>query len=187
MKRREFLEKSALTAAGMAALTSDIFHPSAVLAQAPRPAADSGMAGLKSLNVHEGETLLKMLRQIFPHDRLADKYYAKVAQDLDSQAQASADTAQLLREGLAKLDEGQKKFVEQSAEEQVAELKKIESSPFFKKVMSTELVSLYNNPEVWEQFGYGGPSYQIGGYLKHGFNDLAWLPDPPESASPKLA
>ncbi len=185
MKRRDFLEKSALTAAGVAALTSDIFFPGTLVAQAP--AADGGLAGLKSLNTLEGETLLKMMRQIFPHDRLADKFYAKVAQDLDSQAQASADTAKLLREGLAKLDEGPKKFAALSAEEQLAELQKIEGSEFFKKVMSTELVSLYNNPAVWEQFGYGGSSYEIGGYLNHGFNDLAWLPDPPESASPKAA
>ncbi len=27
----------------------------------------------------------------------------------------------------------------------------------------------------------------MGGYLKHGFDDLKWLPDPPESASPKPA
>ena len=55
---------------------------------------------------------------------------------------------------------------------QVAELKKIENTPFFQKVRSTELVSLYNNHDVWKKFGYQGASYPIGGYLHHGFNDL---------------
>jgi len=56
---------------------------------------------------------------------------------------------------------------------------------FFEKVRSTEMVSLYNNEDVWKVFGYQGASYRFGGYLHHGFNDLNWLPDPPETASPK--
>ena len=47
------------------------------------------------------------------------------------------------------------------------------------------MVSLYNNEEVWKAFGYQGASYRFGGYLHHGFNDLNWLPEPPEAASPK--
>ena len=99
----------------------------------------------------------------------------------------NADTLKLLQAGAAGLDEGEKKFVDMSPDQQLAALKKIEGSPFFQKVRGTEIVSLYNNPGVWKEFGYGGPSYDFGGYLKHGFNDLKWLPDPPESASPKPA
>jgi len=128
-----------------------------------------------------------MSRQIYPHDRLADSSYAKVAQDLDAEAQAAPDVARLLHEGLASLDQGEKKFVDLSPQQQLEALKRIENSPFFQKVRSTEVVSLYNSPEVWKQFGYAGSSYEIGGYLKHGFDDLKWLPDPPESASPKPA
>jgi hypothetical protein len=47
------------------------------------------------------------------------------------------------------------------------------------------MVSLYGNQEVWKVFGYQGASYPFGGYLHHGFNDLTWLPEPPEAASPK--
>jgi hypothetical protein len=74
-----------------------------------------------------------------------------------------------------------------SDDDQVAALKNIETSPFFQKVHGTELVSLYNNHAVWKKLGYQGASYPIGGYIHHGFNDLNWLPDPPESASPKPA
>jgi hypothetical protein len=63
----------------------------------------------------------------------------------------------------------------------------MEATEFFNKVRGSEIVSLYNNQAVWKVIGYQGASYQIGGYLHHGFNDLKWLPDPPESASPKPA
>jgi hypothetical protein len=31
---------------------------------------------------------------------------------------------------------------------------------------------------VWELVGYEGPSYDRGGYLHRGFDDLDWLPRP---------
>ena len=177
MKRREFLQKSALVVAGAAAVASGV----AVVGQ-----ADQQATKLKVLNDHQAQTLLKMARQIFPHDRLDDSCYMKVVEDLDSEAATKPQTAKILREGVASLDRTRNsKFVSLSSDDQVAALKKIESTPFFDKVHSTELVSLYNNHAVWKLMGYPGASYQLGGYLHHGFNDLHWLPDPPETASPK--
>jgi len=181
MKRREFLQKSALVVAGAAAVASGVTMVGY---------ADEGKwtAGLKTLSAKEGETLLKIARQIFPHDQLADRYYQKVVADLDAEAAKVADVTKLLRDGVADLDRAVgKDFAALSGDDQIAALKKIEDSPFFQKVRGTELVSLYNNHEVWKHFGYQGASYPIGGYLHHGFNDLKWLPDPPESASPKPA
>ncbi len=60
-------------------------------------------------------------------------------------------------------------------------------SPFFKKIQGTAVVSLYNNDLAWRHFGYEGPSFPHGGYINRGFDDLSWLPDPPENASPKAA
>jgi len=182
MKRREFLQRSMLVAVGAA--VGKVVQPT--LAQG-ETAGGSWTANLKTLNAHQGETLLKMTRHIFPHDRLADSYYANVVADLDTDAGKRADTLKLLQAGVARLDEGEKKFIEIAPDQQLAALKNIESSPFFQKVRGTEIVSLYNNPGVWKEFGYGGPAYEFGGYLKHGFNDLKWLPDPPEAASPKPA
>lgn len=184
MKRREFLHKGAIAAAGAAAITTG-FVPEIAPAQT-KPAAD-WTSSLKTLSPHEGKTLLKMSRQLYPHAKLSDAMYAKVVKDLDAEAKSTPDTAKLLHEGVTGLDGGSKKFVDMSAEEQLTALKGIESSPFFQKVRGTEIVSLYNNPEVWKQFGYRGSAYEMGGYLTHGFNDLKWLPDPPESASPKPA
>jgi hypothetical protein len=176
IKRREFLRKSALVVAGMSAAAG---------------ATVTGLAAewtskLRTLGTHEAETLLRMARQIFPHDRLDDSYYIKVVEDLDAEASSKPATAKMLSAGVANLDRSAKgKFAARPAADQVAALEKIQHTPFFEKVRSTELVSLYNNQEVWKVFGYQGASYRFGGYLHHGFNDLNWLPEPPEAASPK--
>jgi len=178
MKRREFLQKSALVVASAAAVASGV----TLVGDAAQ-----WTDGLKTLSPHEGETLLKVTRQIFPHDRLDDTDYIIVVQDLDAEAATHPDTAKMLRDGVANLDRANTRFVAMSSDNQVATLQKNERTPFFQKVQSTELVSLYNNHNVWKKLGYQGASYPIGGYLHHGFNDLNWLPDPPESASPKPA
>lgn len=38
--------------------------------------------------------------------------------------------------------------------------------------------TLYDDHEVWSILGYEGPSFDKGGYINRGFNDLDWLPDP---------
>jgi hypothetical protein len=178
IKRREFLRKSAMVVAGVSAAAAGVTVTGF---------AAEWTAKLKSLNAHEAETLLKMARQIFPHDRLDDSYYVKVVEDLDAEAASKPATAKMLSAGVANLDHSANdKFSAQPAAEQIAALKKIQQTPFFDKVRSTELFSLYNNQDVWKSFGYQGASYRFGGYLHHGFNDLNWLPDPPEEASPKF-
>jgi hypothetical protein len=179
LRRREFLQKGAMVVAGAAAFASGVTVVGG---------ADQWTAGLKSLNAHEGETLLKMSIQIFPHPQLDDGYYVIVVQDLDAEASTKPETAKLLRDGVARLDRVKgAEFVKLSPSEQMSALKKIDGTDFFTKVRNSELVSLYNNHDVWAKLGYPGASYPIGGYLHHGFNDLNWLPDPPESASPKPA
>ncbi len=179
LKRREFLQKGALAVAGAAAFASGV----TVVA-----GAESWTAGLKSLNTHQAQTLLAMSRQMFPHPQLDDTYYVKAVQDLDAEAAVKPDTAKLLRNGVGRLDAVKPaKFVTLSPSDQLVVLKQLERSDFFTKVRNSELVSLYNNHDVWKKLGYPGASYPIGGYLHHGFNDLNWLPDPPESASPKPA
>jgi hypothetical protein len=179
LKRREFLQKSALVLAGAAAFASGVTVVDG---------AEQWTAGLKTLNPDQGQALLAMSRQLFPHPQLNDSYYVKVVQDLDAEAANKNDTAKLLKDGVGRLDAAKHaKFVALSPEDQIAVLKQLDRSDFFITVRNSELVSLYNNHEVWKKLGYPGGSYAIGGYLHHGFNDLNWLPDPPESASPKPA
>ena len=54
----------------------------------------------------------------------------------------------------------------------------VADSPFFAIVHSTTVVALYDQPQVWDLLGYEGPSFDKGGYLHRGFDDLDWLPDP---------
>ena len=46
------------------------------------------------------------------------------------------------------------------------------------------VVALYNNQNLWPQFGYPGSSYQDGGYLYRGFQDAGWTMQPDAEASP---
>jgi hypothetical protein len=177
MKRREFLKTGALVVVGTAAAASGVAGI-ANAAQEPQ---------LATLNAHQGETLLKMTRRIFPHKRLDDSPYKSVVRDIDAAAKADATVAKLLADGIEKLDAGGHRFVDLTEKQQTAALKRIETSAFFQKVRSIELQSLYSDPAVWKVLGYQGPAYKFGGYIKRGFDDLAWLPNPPESASPKPA
>ena len=177
MKRREFLKAGALVVVGTAAAASGVVG----IANAD----DAAAAQLSTLNQAQGATLLKITRRIFPHKQIDDGPYWSVVRDLDAAAASDSTVAKLVADGLAALDTGWKHFVDMSDQEQTEALKKIETTPFFQKVRSVELQSFYSNPDVWKVLGYQGPAYRFGGYIKHGFDDLAWLPNPPESASPK--
>jgi hypothetical protein len=136
------------------------------------------------------ETLLQMSRALYPHDFLGDVHYARVVQDLDAEA-ADPDNQERLamfRAGMGELDAAAGgSFTRADAAGRQAALQKIAGGPFFEAVRSKTIVSLYGRPEVWEQFGYEGPSFERGGYLDHGFDDLSWLPAPPADASPPVA
>ena len=77
IKRREFLQKARWRSPGASAAAAGVTTAGF---------AAEWTARLKTLTAHEGETLLKMARQIFPHDRLDDSYYMKVVEDLDTEA-----------------------------------------------------------------------------------------------------
>jgi hypothetical protein len=178
MKRRDFLKTGALAVAGTAAAITGLI---------PEVGADT-VPAFKTLNAEQSETLLKMTRQIYPHRKLDDAAYWKVVKELDAAGEKDPAVANLLADGVAHLNSAQAaKFDALSEKEQIEALKNIQNTPFFQKVQSVELASLYNEPEVWKALGYEGPAYATGGYINHGFNDLAWLPNPPESASPKPA
>ena len=179
MKRREFLKTGAIAIVGTAVATSGIIEARA---------AEEATAKFSTLRSHEAQTLLQMARQIFPHSKLGDAPYWRVVSQLDGAAQADPSVAKLLSDGVAQLDSSQaSKFVDLSNQQKIDALKSSQTTPFFQKVRGVELQTLYSDPEVFKALKYQGASYAIGGYLRHGFNDVDWLPDPPESASPKLA
>ena len=146
-------------------------------------------AAYQVLDADLAKTLLAMTRSLYPHDFLGDVYYAKVVQDLDAEAAGFEDASQLgvLRNGAQELDAAAAgDFAAASPADREAALKTISSTPFFQSVRGKTVVSLYNQAEVWEKFGYEGPSFDKGGYIHRGFDDLSWLPDPPSEASPPV-
>lgn len=179
MKRREFLKTGAMAVVSTAVATSGVIAKAATEATTPK---------LSTLKPQEAETLFQVTRQIFPHKRIGDAAYWSVVGQLDTAAQADPSIAKMLAEGVTQLDGSQgSKFVDLNDKQKVEALKAIETTPFFQKVRGVELQTLYSDPAVYKVLGYQGPSYKIGGYLHHGFDDLAWLPNPPQSASPKVA
>ena len=118
---------------------------------------------------------------MYPHDALSDDVYARVGEKLAETARDDSGAAQMIEDGVSALN-GDRAFAELSADEQLETLKGIEGSDFFELVRSTAVVEVYSDQRTWQLVGYEGPSFDKGGYINRGFNDLDWLPDP-EAAS----
>jgi hypothetical protein len=141
---------------------------------------------LKALDERAGNDLLAFARQIFPHAKLDDAVYALVVKDLDTEAAGNADVNKLLTEGTAGLDKAAGGDFAAAPKAKQAEITaSLVKTPFFEKVRSKSVVSLYNNELAFAHFGYEGNAFQKGGgYITRGFNDLKWLPAPSAEASP---
>ena len=128
----------------------------------------------EALTPEQEATLLRMLRVAYPHDRFPDAPYVRTAKTI-----AGADTDGVLADGLAALNEAAGgDFGALSEAEATAVLERISTTPFFKLVHATTVVALYDDHEVWDLLGYEGESFDKGGYLHRGFDDLDWLPKP---------
>jgi hypothetical protein len=124
-------------------------------------------------------TITAAARTMYPHDALPDDVYARVGDKLAEVAREDSGAARTIQEGVSALNGG-RVFVELSADEQLEALKGVEGSDFFKLVRSTAVVEVYSDERTWQLCGYEGPSFDKGGYIDRGFNDLDWLPDPEE-------
>ncbi len=120
--------------------------------------------------------LVRMIRVMFPHKKFADGPYERTADAVFVAAgKTPADKIAFLT-ALRELEESG--FMQLDDKAAYASLKKIEATPFFKLVKGTTVTTLYDDPEVWKALGYEGPSFDQGGYVTRGFNDLDWLPEP---------
>jgi len=175
LTRREFLK-------GAGILTGTLAASSILSALAPSRA---WALELKTLASAQGDALLQMGKVLYPHKGLPDAVYALLAKDLDGAAGKDPKTAQMLAEGIAALDKAAGgSFVTASDARKLEAVKSLEGTPFFNTVRGQCITSLYDNDMAFAHFGYPGPSWDKGGYINRGFNDLKWLPDPPASASP---
>jgi len=140
---------------------------------------------LAALDQGEGEALLRMGRVLYPHERLPDAVYALLVKDLDAAAAKDAAVASQLRAGVASLDKlAGGSFTAAAPDRQLAAVKALEGQPFFDTVRGKCVTALYDNEMAFATFGYPGSSWEKGGYILRGFQDLKWLPAPPAAASP---
>lgn len=164
--RRDFLRSTAGAAA--------------VAAVAPTVSSTALAEPLKTVPSAATETLVKMARDLYPHDRVADAFYRKAVASIDH-AVSEGTTTSLLADGIGQLDAAAIKLKGKTyaalvdEADRVTVLKAIETTEFFKTMRGSLVTALYNQPDLWIKLGYEGPSFDKGGYLQRGFNDLDWL------------
>lgn len=123
-------------------------------------------------------TLIQVARDIYPHDHVADRFYAIAVKGHDEQAAKDAKHKEMIETGIADLDSraGEGGYTGLGwEEERVKLLQQVETTPFFQAVRGGLVVGLYNQKDLWPLFGYEGESYSKGGYIERGFNDIEWL------------
>lgn len=167
LRRRQFLRASGIAVTALATGGSMIFGPGHAWAMTTA-----------NLDPHAAQTLLVMAHDLFPHDRLGVQYYAVVVDQLDKQAGTDDAARQLLVQGVTQLDAAHNMpWIDLSDGTREAVLRSIEKTEFFTTVRTKTIGGLYGNPQVYQMFGYGGPSAELGGYIDRGFDDIGWLPN----------
>jgi hypothetical protein len=132
-------------------------------------------ADLTLLNGAQAKEMLAMTRQLVPHDKLGDEYYWVVVVAIDKDMAGSPELATRIRDGLAQLNQAAGgDFTAADADRQIAAMKKLENTPFFSDMLNKTQYNFYNNQAVWSKFGFEGSSWEKGGYIDRGFNDVKW-------------
>ena len=170
-KRREFFKiATAGTAAAAAGGLPMMFVPNAAIAE-------------EALGSDAFKTIVKVARDIFPHDRFEDELYANAVGVYADQVKSNADLKKLMLDGVAKVNaEAKSKFgkdyasvAKESDRVKILEAMAKAKDPFFGKLRGDLVVSLYNQPAVWVKLGYQGSSAEHGGYINRGFSDQDWM------------
>jgi hypothetical protein len=122
---------------------------------------------------------IALARTLYPHPGLSEGPYERAVAAILGEAAHDSLLWHLLHDGLAEL---QADLGAPVSEVDSGSLRNAlglrESTPFFEALRSRVAWHLYDDREVWMFIGYPGASYDRGGYLHRGFDDLAWLPEP---------
>lgn len=165
LTRRQLISRSFAASAGMLLGAGFIAAPDAAWAYEA-----------KALKPETLATLVRMARDIYPHDRLSDDFYVNAVKGYDTAEQAEAIEAGIAGLNAAAQGQGHADYASIGWEEQrTAVLRSIEKSAFFQQIRGGLVTGLYNQKEVWPLFGYEGESYSQGGYINRGFDDINWL------------
>jgi hypothetical protein len=123
--------------------------------------------------------LVILLKSLFPHDGLDPSMYVDVADAMAGAVTSDPDLLSLVQAGRRKLDQQSGgPWQELDTTDQAHRLSMIEETPFFQTLRGLGNFLFYNHRELWPFFGYEGSSFEKGGYIKRGFDDLDWLPEP---------
>jgi hypothetical protein len=169
LSRRRFLQRSAGGFAAAVAITST----GALL-----NASEAWALDVKGLKPETMKTLILVARDIYPHDKVPDRYYAIAMKSYDEKAAANSEVKAQIESFVAALDgaAGEGGYLGRAWEaDRVALLRNQSADPMFDGIRSGLIVSLYNQEEVWPIFGYEGESFSKGGYIHRGFDDITWL------------
>ena len=122
--------------------------------------------------------LIRVIRVAFPHPSFPDGPYERTADTILREAENSTWFRVALTQGLLTLGHlAGGDFRDLNDEDATKVLRRIETTEFFGFIRRTTVLNLYDNEDVWEVLGYEGPSFDKGGYINRGFNDLDWLPE----------
>jgi len=137
----------------------------------------AGQGSTTGLTERQRKVLFRLLRVAYPHDRFPDSPYERTAKQVEQAAAGSEDGLDALAQGLDSLD-ADEDFLALDEEAATTAVRAIDQQAFFRQIHSSTVVALYDDREVWDLLGYEGASFDKGGYLERGFDDLDWLPDP---------
>ena len=171
LTRRDLLKTGGTTLVAMSVLPSGMIIG----------ARNAWAASPSALKPESFATLVQACRDIYPHDNVADAYYAKVVEGFDAVAVDNADEKKLLEDGVNALNQaaasaGGTDYAAMGWElDRVNILRDMQNDPFFQKLRGALVTGIYNNPEVWTILGYEGASAAKGGYINRGFDDIDWL------------
>jgi len=136
---------------------------------------------VKALKPESMATLVQMARDVFPHDNFSDEIYAAAVKGHDEKAAEDPEYKNLMESGVALLNQMAQAMDKEDylsvgwEADRNKILNWVSSGPFFKTIRGGLVVSLYNQEAVWEKLGYEGASFEQGGYLNRGFDDIDWL------------
>lgn len=128
---------------------------------------------------HDHQTLIRLIQVMYPHDSFPRGPYERTAQAVFDAVAANPHRRAKLRQGLTDLDSLRPEpFLHLDESMALTVVRGIQDAPFFVDLLGVAGVAFYDDHEVWDLLGYEGPSFEQGGYLERGFNDLSWLPEP---------
>ena len=165
LTRRDLLKRASAASASFVVGAGFLAAPDAAWAYEPT-----------ALDADTFATLMQMARDIYPHDKVGDEYYVIAVKGYDTPKAAADITAGIAALNAAAQGKGNASYLTTGWErDRVDILRGMENSVFFQQIRGGLVTGLYNQKAVWPIFGYEGASFEFGGYIDRGFDDINWL------------